>query len=71
MTTDQTTIEVSRLMTDQARMNDQSTKKLEDWMTRDLTAMQVDKQMNKQANEQINEQMNEQMNKQAIAQANK
>ena len=49
-------------MTDQARMNDQSTEKLEDQMTRDLATMQVDKQMNKQANEQINEQMNNQMN---------
>jgi hypothetical protein len=38
-TTDQTTIEVCRMMTDQASMNDQSTKKLEDWMTRDMTTM--------------------------------
>ena len=38
-TTDQTTIEVCRTMTDKASMNDQSTKKLEDQMTRDMTAM--------------------------------
>ena len=47
-----------RTMTDQARMNDQSTKKLEDQLTRDLTTMQADKQMNEQSNEIINEQMN-------------
>ena len=57
-------------MTDQARMNDQSTTKLEDRMTRDLTTMKVDNRMNEQANEQINEQMNKQMNKQANEQAN-
>ena len=67
--TDQTTIQVCRTMTDQARMNDWSTEKLEDQMTRYLTIMQVDEQMNKQANEQINEQMNKQMNMRASEQA--